>query len=224
MGDGLGPSTPRGRPYNHQYTSLLCFVTTLLRARQMRSICFKTLAFSLTRNLMRSRVKPGMTMCQVLVGTQHYNNADHFPSLGAGLAMDAKKLDKEVARYMRRFKKALEFRNKQINENAMVIRAEISSYMETHPNIYITDMYKRFGSPESFARKIMDDSPDDVIQKGCLRKRLKRIGMIALTLISVLIIGFFIFFLWDYNKHSVDHVKDFLWSGSEMIVPTTTQG
>lgn len=128
-------------------------------------------------------------------------------------------LDKEIDRYMKRFRKALALPPVLVAQHTENVRNEINGFLYALPEAGIAEIHEEFGTPETFAKMIMDEKPEAVIQRGRWFRILRRVVAIALVLMSAAIVIFFILFLREFNRPTASYARQsFFIDNGEIIV------
>ena len=97
--------------------------------------------------------------------------------------------DNTLAQYFRDVKKLLPCSAKEKQRCIDELEADVTAFLEHHPDASITEIYDSIGSPESIAKSFMDRvSPNELSHKLSAKRKIV-VGILAIALVLAAIVA-----------------------------------
>ena len=97
--------------------------------------------------------------------------------------------DNTLAQYFRDVKKLLPCSAKEKQRCIDELEADVTAFLEHHPDASLTEIYDSIGSPESIAKSFMDRvSPNELSHKLSAKRKIV-VGILAIALVLAAIVA-----------------------------------
>ena len=97
--------------------------------------------------------------------------------------------DNTLAQYFRDVKKLLPCSAKEKQRCIDELEADVTAFLEHHPDVSLTEIYDSIGSPESIAKSFMDRvSPNELSHKLSAKRKIV-VGILAIALVLAAIVA-----------------------------------